>query len=77
MGPQDSTRSDTVAHGELWVELADLLRPGVTVVAQDPRRIGALAAELALSPGVAEDGVHLVPTRLIERGSGEIPAPIR
>jgi LacI family transcriptional regulator len=58
-------------------ELADLLRPGVTVVAQDPRRIGALAAELALSPGVAEDGVHLVPTRLIERGSGEIPAPIR
>ncbi len=53
-------------------ELADLLRPGVTVVAQDPRRIGALAAELALSPGVAEDGVHLVPTRLIERGSGEL-----
>jgi len=54
-------------------ELADLLQPGVTVVAQDPRRIGALAAELALDPDGS--GVHLVPTRLIERGSGEIPAP--
>ena len=30
-------------------ELADLLQPGVTVIAQDPRRIGALAAELALA----------------------------
>ena len=54
-------------------ELADLLQPGVTVVAQDPRRIGALAAELALDPDGS--GVHLVPTRLVERGSGEIPAP--
>lgn len=53
-------------------ELADLLQPGVTVVAQDPRRIGALAAELALDP--AGSGVHLVPTQLIQRGSGEIPA---
>ena len=51
---------------------ADLLQPGVTVVAQDPRRIGALAAELALDP--AGSGVHLVPTQLIARGSGEIPA---
>lgn len=51
-------------------ELADLLQPGVTVVAQDAHRIGALAAELALDPQA--DGVHLVPTRLIERGSGEI-----
>ena len=52
-------------------ELADLLQPGITVVAQDPRRIGALAAELALDP--AGSGVHLVPTQLIARGSGEIP----
>lgn len=29
-------------------ELADLLQPGVTVVAQDPYRIGAFAGELAL-----------------------------
>lgn len=53
-------------------ELADLLQPGVTVVAQDPRRIGALAAALALDP--AGSGVHVVPTQLIPRGSGEIPA---
>jgi LacI family transcriptional regulator len=54
-------------------ELADLLQPGVSVIAQDPRRIGALAAELALVP--EGSGVHLVPTRLVTRGSGEIPAP--
>jgi LacI family transcriptional regulator len=53
-------------------ELADLLKPGVTVVAQDPRRIGALAAELAFD--AAGRGVHVVPTQLIARGSGEIPA---
>lgn len=51
-------------------ELADLLQPGITVVAQDARRIGALAAQLALDPQAA--GVHLVPTRLIARGSGEL-----
>jgi DNA-binding LacI/PurR family transcriptional regulator len=42
----------------------------VTVIAQDPRRMGALAAELALDP--EGNGVHLVATRLIARGSGEI-----
>ena len=56
-------------------ELADLLQPGVTVVAQDPRRIGALAADLALDP--AGRGIHLVPTKLIARGSGEIPRASR
>ena len=54
-------------------ELADLLQPGVTVIAQDPRRMGALAAELALDP--EGSGVHLVATRLIARGSGEIAGP--
>ncbi len=54
-------------------ELADLLQPGITVIAQDPRRIGAIAAELALDP--VGSGVHLVPTQLVERGSGEIPVP--
>ena len=53
-------------------ELADLLQPGVTVIAQDPRRMGALAAELALDP--EGSGVHIVATRLIARGSGEISA---
>jgi len=58
--------------------LADLLDPGITVIAQDPARIGRVAAELLLrrldgdrSPTAS----HVVPTRLVPRGSGEIPAP--
>ncbi len=57
--------------------LADLLDPGITVIAQDPARIGQVAAEVLLrrldgdrSPTAS----HVVPTRLIPRGSGEIPA---
>jgi len=55
--------------------LADLLDPGITVVAQDPAAMGRTAAELLF---VRLDGdrtptVHrVIPTRLIERGSGEI-----
>ncbi|MEV4189061.1 LacI family DNA-binding transcriptional regulator [Streptosporangium canum] len=56
-------------------ELADLLVPGVTVVAQDPARLGRAAAELLFrrimgGPGTAER-IEL-PTRLIPRGSGEL-----
>jgi LacI family transcriptional regulator len=58
--------------------LADLVEPAVTVVAQDPKRIGELAAE-ELFRRIDGDGSprreHVVPTRLIERGSGEIPPP--
>lgn len=57
------------------VELADLLEPGITVIAQDPAAMGRTAAELLFrrldgdrSPSVH----HIVPTRLIARGSGEI-----
>ena len=52
-------------------ELADLLQPGVTVIAQDPHAIGRLAAERALGEA-ASTTTSVVPTRLIERGSGEI-----
>jgi LacI family transcriptional regulator len=60
--------------------LADLIQPGVTVVAQDPFTMGHLAAELIfrrLDGETWEPTTHLVPTRLIVRGSGEIrpPAP--
>jgi len=57
------------------VPLGDLLDPGVTVVAQDPQGIGRIAAERVFA---RLDGDHspaartIVPTRLIERGSGEI-----
>ena len=56
--------------------LADLLEPGVTVVAQDPQRIGRIAAErvFARLDGDRTPAARtIVPTRLIERGSGEIP----
>lgn len=55
--------------------LADLLDPPVAVVAQDPRRIGQLAAELLFDRIRGErttPEVHTVPSRLIIRRSGEI-----
>ena len=55
--------------------LADLLDPGITVIAQDPAAMGTRAAELLFRrlDGDRSPTVHLViPTRLIERGSGEI-----
>jgi LacI family transcriptional regulator len=57
-------------------ELADLLEPGVTVVAQDPTSIGRLGAEILFARIDRSDAAveqRVVPTRLIERGSGEIP----
>ncbi len=57
--------------------LADLLEPAVTVVSQDPYRMGRVAADLLfrrLDGEEWEPTTHLVETRLIVRGSGEIPA---
>jgi LacI family transcriptional regulator len=61
-------------------QLADLLEPAITVVAQDARAIGHLAAEL-LFRRMEDSGLrattHVVPCSLIIRGSGEIaPADI-
>ncbi|MBB4936938.1 LacI family transcriptional regulator [Streptosporangium album] len=56
-------------------ELADLLVPGVTVVAQDPSRLGRTAAELLFRRIDGEPGPARrieLPTRLIPRGSGEL-----
>ena len=56
--------------------LGDLLEPPVTVVAQDPVIIGTLAAELLFRRIDGDDGPserHVLPTRLVVRGSGEIP----
>jgi LacI family transcriptional regulator len=58
--------------------LADLLQPAVTVVAQDPSAMGRLAASIIfrrLDGEEWEPTTHIVPTRLIVRGSGEIPGP--
>lgn len=60
------------------LELADLLDPPITVVAQDAARIGRSAAELLFRrlSGSREAPQQLVlPTTLIRRGSGEIPPP--
>ena len=58
------------------IELADLLDPGVTVVAQDPYAMGRAAAELLFArlDGYVGPSQHrTIATRLIIRGSGEIP----
>jgi LacI family transcriptional regulator len=55
--------------------LADLLQPAVTVVAQDPRAIGRLGAEVLFRQMGGDDGPpehHVVATRLIPRGTGEL-----
>jgi LacI family transcriptional regulator len=60
------------------VPLADLLVPGVTVVAQDPARIGQLAAMTLFRRIAGDRGPavrQVVQTTLIPRGSGEI-APV-
>lgn len=59
------------------IALADLLEPAITVVAQDPRHIGELAAErlfARLDGDVQPERTYTVPTELIVRGSGEIRA---
>jgi len=57
------------------IPLADVVEPGVTVVAQDPLALGRSAAELLFERLDGHDGpsrLVVVPTRLIERGSGEL-----
>lgn len=56
--------------------LADLLAPAVTVVAQDPAKLGRTAAELLFARIAGDTSLPRrieVPTRIIIRGSGEIP----
>lgn len=58
--------------------LADLVEPGVTVVAQDAAAIGRLAASILfsrLAGDTSPPATHVVPTTLIRRGSGELPVP--
>jgi LacI family transcriptional regulator len=60
------------------IELADLLKPGVTVIAQDAATLGRTAAERLFSrlDGAADAPKKTVlETRLIARGSGEIRPP--
>ena len=57
-------------------ELADLIVPGLTVVAQDPAGLGRVAATLLFDrmAGLSDEPRRVVlPTVLIPRGSGEVP----
>jgi len=52
------------------------VHPGITVMAQDPTRLGTLAAErlfARLDGDVSAVQTVVVPAVLIARGSGEIP----
>ncbi|MEV6207326.1 LacI family DNA-binding transcriptional regulator [Kitasatospora sp. NPDC051914] len=56
------------------VPLAEILEPGLTVVAQDPAALGAVAARTALARLDGDRGrarTIVVDTRLVVRGSGE------
>jgi LacI family transcriptional regulator len=58
--------------------MADLLEPALTLVVQDVAAIGGMAAELLFRRLDGYDGPtqrHLIDTRLIARGSGEITPP--
>jgi DNA-binding LacI/PurR family transcriptional regulator len=58
------------------VPLADQLAPPVTVVQQDPAALGTTAAQMLLARIEGDDALprHVVlKTRLLQRGSGEIP----
>ena len=61
-------------------QLADLLDPAISVIAQDPPALGRTAARLLLERLDGDDSPPrhvVVPTRLVPRGSGEIPAASR
>jgi LacI family transcriptional regulator len=80
MGTVEALRDSGAQHRIALVgfddfAMANLLDPGVSVVAQDPRAIGRLAATLVnerLANAGGPASVHVVPSVLIARGSGEI-----
>jgi len=67
---------ETIAHvGFDDVELADVVRPGISVVPQHPLDLGKRAAELLfarLAGSTAPFIREIVPASIIRRGSGEI-----
>ncbi|HEY4993260.1 MAG TPA: substrate-binding domain-containing protein, partial [Nakamurella sp.] len=59
------------------LDLATVLDPPLTVIEQDPEAIGRIAAAEVFGwlGGAVPTRDVVVPLRLIERGSGEIPGP--
>lgn len=61
------------------VPLAAVVRPGITVMAQDPAAVGRLAAQRLfdrMNGDQSPPAIHTVPARLLVRGSGELPLTI-
>lgn len=62
-------------------DMADSLQPAITVIDHSPQPIARAAVRALIEqlppsdPATAESGVIEVPSRLIPRGSGELPAP--
>ncbi|MFH8570127.1 LacI family DNA-binding transcriptional regulator [Streptomyces sp. NPDC017993] len=74
----EMARRDVALVGFDDLPLAAVLEPGLTVVAQDAAALGRAAAEQVLARlGGDRSGARtrMVPVRLIERGSGELPPP--
>jgi len=62
------------------IATSDMVEPALTLVVQDIEGMGTKAAELLFSRIDGEDNVSqrcVFPTRLVVRGSGEIPGPYR
>ena len=61
------------------LDLATVVEPPLTVIDQDPASIGRIAAAgiFGWLGGTAPTKDVVVPVRLIERGSGEIPGPFK
>jgi LacI family transcriptional regulator len=60
------------------VPMAAALNPGITVVAQDPAALGQAAARRLfdrMAGDTSAPTVQTIPTRLVVRGSGELPLP--
>ncbi|MET7641085.1 LacI family DNA-binding transcriptional regulator [Streptomyces sp. NPDC005438] len=77
---EDGVRDRVAMVGFDDMPLADLVRPGLTVIAQDPRQVGVEAARIALARldgDRAAAATTTVPVRLLPRGSGELPGPGR
>lgn len=66
-----------VAFGD--APLAAALRPGLTVIDQNPAELGRLAVRRVLAridePEADYPRSNVLPVRLVERGSGELPGP--
>jgi LacI family transcriptional regulator len=72
-------RTDVALVGFGDVPLAGVIKPGLTVIDQDPDRLGAAAAERIFirldHPARRLPRRVILPLRLIARGSGELPGP--